>query len=724
MKFEVSAGAHPWIESYKILRANSHASLNYVDHPVATLTSSEDGSGTDSQLYNDIAAAYADSLVWKITGDTAYADKAVKICDDWSAVLTTISNGDDGGRLSDLVLDAGICGCQFANVAENMRSYNGWGYGANFARFQTMMMTVFYPISHDYLLNHNNLCRDAYPPLWDELSYASVMSIGVLCDNRALYNEAVTYFKNTSLGGGIENSVYQVSPELLGQLQESGNDQKHAGLTIALLGDVCQMAWNQGDDLFSFDNNRFLSGAEYFAKYNLKNAVPFANYTNCQGVVQSAVSSDSRGEIQPIWGLIYNHYANIEGIAAPYSKQYMAHTGSEGGGGNYGADNDGFYQLGYTTLTCTLPPFAGNPIPTGPKASVTGSSVTLGWWGSSTATSYNIGRATINGGPYASLASGVTTTSYVDSTAVPGVKSYYAVSSVSPTGASPYSAPIEATANTQLTGTVIGTPRSNADRGNTIAVAFDGCTNAANWVDSPDPSGDWIGLDLGASYSYVPTQVSYCPRAGFGVRMVGGTFQGSNVADFSSGVTTLYTIISPPPDGVMTTASINTTLPFRYVRYVGPDEAYCNVSEIHFFGIPVANGTYKIINRNSGQALEAAGPGSQVDQSPYNGKGSDQWTVTSLGNGQYKIINALSGQSLDVANSSSSSGAVVDTGSYLNAPCQHFAFIPTDGGYYRIAPAHSAKAIEAHNSSTSTGSLVDQWNWTNDNSQQWILQAL
>lgn len=59
-------------------------------------------------------------------------------------------------------------------------------------------------------------------------------------------------------------------------MQESGRDQGHATLVIAQLGTICQMTWNQGDDFFGFDNNRFLKACEYTAKYNVANLdVPF-----------------------------------------------------------------------------------------------------------------------------------------------------------------------------------------------------------------------------------------------------------------------------------------------------------------------------------------------------------------------------------------------------------------------------------------------------------------
>src|SRR5206468_4076781 len=88
--------------------------------------------------------------------------------------------------------------------------------------------------------------------------------------------------------------------------------------------------------------------------------------------------------------------------------------------------------------------------------------------------------------------------------------------------------------------------------------------------------------------SYVLNQVRYCPRSGFASRMVGGTFQGANVADFSSGVVTLFTVGSAPPYDVLTPQAINNPGAFRYVRYRGPSNGSCNVAEVQFYGGPSA----------------------------------------------------------------------------------------------------------------------------------------
>ena len=72
--------------------------------------------------------------------------------------------------------------------------------------------------------------------------------------------------------------------------------------------------------------------------------------------------------------------------------------------------------------------------------------------------------------------------------------------------------------------------------------------------------------------------------------MVGGRFEGANVADFSSGVVTLGTIAATPIAGVFTTLNIPNASVFRYVRYLGPDDGWCNVAEVQFSGVVLPTG--------------------------------------------------------------------------------------------------------------------------------------
>ncbi len=92
---------------------------------------------------------------------------------------------------------------------------------------------------------------------------AALITIGVLCDNEAIFNEGVEYYKNGKGNGSIYNAVPYMHGENLGQWQESGRDQQHAQLGVGFMATSCQIAWNQGIDLFGYADNRLLAGAEY-----------------------------------------------------------------------------------------------------------------------------------------------------------------------------------------------------------------------------------------------------------------------------------------------------------------------------------------------------------------------------------------------------------------------------------------------------------------------------
>lgn len=345
MQSNVAAGRHPWIDGWNRLIRNRHASLDWQPNAQTIVYRGRSPVHAENYaaLFNDAAAAYALALRWKVSGDEAYANKAVAIMNAWSSTLT----GIDGS--SDKFLASGIYGYQMANAAELLRGYPKWAVGDR-KRLQDMMLTVFYPMNHDFLVRHNGAKIDHYWANWDLANMASMLAIGVLTDRRDIYDEAVTYFKRGAGNGAIEHVVWKLYPEGLGQVQESGRDQGHSTLDIALLGAICQMAWNQGDDLFGYGDNRVLRGAEYVAQYNLGKQVPYTAYANSD-VTQAAISEKARGDVRPIWELIYNHYVVLKGLSAPGVKEFAERVRPKGGGGDYGPNSGGFDQLGYGTLT-------------------------------------------------------------------------------------------------------------------------------------------------------------------------------------------------------------------------------------------------------------------------------------------------------------------------------------------------------------------------------------
>lgn len=362
MKTKIAANAEPWISGWNKLIANYHAQLTYNPNPVEKLirggNSAEEPSPDNySRAMNDVAAAYQLTIRWKITGDTAYADKAVQILNAWASVCKQISGN------SNTALAAGIYGYQFAMAGELLRNYPGWKT-EDFTKYQDWMLKVFYSVNNSFLTTHWGTCYSHYWANWDLCNVASVMAIGILTDKRTLYNQAVHYFQKGFGNGNILKAINYIHPDGLAQLQESGRDQGHATLCIALMGTICEIAWKQGDDFYGFDNNRLLKGCEYIAKYNVAMlAVPFKEYLRyyqdpwggCNNAEKhTEVSSAGRGNDRPMWELIYNHYVKRKGLTATYSEMASKKVRPEGGGGDYGPNSGGFDQLGFGTLLYSL----------------------------------------------------------------------------------------------------------------------------------------------------------------------------------------------------------------------------------------------------------------------------------------------------------------------------------------------------------------------------------
>lgn len=147
-----------------------------------------------------------------------------------------------------------------------------------------------------------------------------------------------------------------------------------------------------------------------------------------------------------------------------------------------------------------------------------------------------------------------------------------------------------ANAETLLSGTVIGTElsvdydtRQPSTTVNTREMAFDG--DLSTCFASYGRSYTWVGLDLGKPH--VITRVAWSPRDdGYGPERVRlGVFQGANRPDFLDAVP-IHMIESAGVIGQYSSAEVDCSRGFRYVRYVGPSDARCNIAELQFYGEP------------------------------------------------------------------------------------------------------------------------------------------
>ena len=122
-----------------------------------------------------------------------------------------------------------------------------------------------------------------------------------------------------------------------GQCQESGRDQQHTVLGLGAVSAICELAWKQGNDLYSAYENRALLGYEYTVKYNLGYDVPFKympeltgkyNWYEIDEVDKKEVASGQRpesrrGKFAPVYERVYNHYATRLGLGMPYVKEVL-----------------------------------------------------------------------------------------------------------------------------------------------------------------------------------------------------------------------------------------------------------------------------------------------------------------------------------------------------------------------------------------------------------------
>jgi hypothetical protein len=261
-KEKIKANQDPWTTSWNVLTGLSYSDVSYTPSPVKAVSRSTwDGYTENAEhLWHDVAAAFNLALRWKITGNKTFADTASNILHAWATTLTEIGGGDDKYLL------AGLQGYELANAAELLRDYHPFTENVLPAVVE-MANNIFIPmhykwLNHEVSSEHNVLHFFAN---WELCNVASAMAMGVLTDNQTVWDFAVNYFKTGDGNGAINKAVCNIVEEpgtgaLLGQIQESGRDQGHSALDIQLFGVIGQQAWNQGEDLFAYNDSRILRG--------------------------------------------------------------------------------------------------------------------------------------------------------------------------------------------------------------------------------------------------------------------------------------------------------------------------------------------------------------------------------------------------------------------------------------------------------------------------------
>ena len=379
-------------DEFQNLKNSNYTLLTYKATPQTKIVRGDaTGTGFSGENYGyamrDAAAAYQMGLLWQLTGDDRYASKAVEILNAWATTCTEITSND-----ANQVLAAGAQGATFANAAGMVYDYSGWSTSKR-EEFKGWIVKVFASKNKNFLDTHtgSNVCAEHYWSNWDLVNMASYFSIGVLTENSEMVNYVVNYFYQGVGNGCISRLIRGTHSDPLGngevicQNQESGRDQGHSSMSVAVTANLAQMAWSlyQSNpsvkelDFFSAKDNAIMKMGEYVALFNLRNGtdnknangswlvtvdkMPFEKFVYCvncscrdknHGATHTQASEEGRGTIRPGWEILLSHYKSVNGHK--YIEQMANKIRPEGGAGEglnrYGDNSGAFDQLGWCTL--------------------------------------------------------------------------------------------------------------------------------------------------------------------------------------------------------------------------------------------------------------------------------------------------------------------------------------------------------------------------------------
>ncbi len=155
---------------------------------------------------------------------------------------------------------------------------------------------------------------------WGAIVNRLRMACAIFLQDSLMYRHSVDYYLGAYDNGALPHYINE-----MGQCQESGRDQSHVQLGLEALAQTCEMAWEQGDDLWGALDNRLLKGFEYTARYNLGYDVPFSRWDDCTGLYcrWDKPGAMGRGRLWNIYELPYNHYVGRRGLAMPYTERIV-----------------------------------------------------------------------------------------------------------------------------------------------------------------------------------------------------------------------------------------------------------------------------------------------------------------------------------------------------------------------------------------------------------------
>ena len=312
MKEKIRNNEEPWKTGYKQIPIY----LNHKPQPVAVY---KDGPGHsdpediyNQQLNRDGEAAYASAIHWIVTQDDAHANKAAEILNEWAQTIKEIKDNGDGS------LSTSYNWPRMIYAAEILKyTYDGWSRD-NRSRFENVLRRLVWPATEAAMRKgepgakiggslHNN---------WTSMAIMCRVAIAIHTDDKKKYQNLLPQVR-----AQIKHYIYPS-----GQCVETARDLWHSQMGMAPLVAACEMAWHQGDNLYSTADNRLLRGIEWHIPYIMKDNRGWPTPEELNSPYYKWDQPDNAGEPWYFYEMVYNHYHYRLGLEAPNNLRILTES--------------------------------------------------------------------------------------------------------------------------------------------------------------------------------------------------------------------------------------------------------------------------------------------------------------------------------------------------------------------------------------------------------------
>jgi hypothetical protein len=297
----------PWKSGYAALASASTSQLTWPQEgPYTNVSRTPDVNLT--YWKDDMNAVYNLARMWYFTGNNAYAQKAHDILLSWATTQTSFS-----GQEMDLSLgDFAVC---YVGGADILRStWPGWTSADT-----TTVINYFENVTWPATIAGSNTPGPANKGM---LYLEAGIAVAAFCDDVAKFNHCIDMYR-TSPASGLFNTLPT------GEMGETGRDEGHAYGTLSGMAVISEIAWKQGIDLYSEQDNRLLACGEYYARNSLVLDSPFVPF----GSVDATYYANNAYYFTPdrsALAIIQNAYKTRKGLPTPWIDLKLQQTGAGG----------------------------------------------------------------------------------------------------------------------------------------------------------------------------------------------------------------------------------------------------------------------------------------------------------------------------------------------------------------------------------------------------------